>query len=73
MKLLRWDFPPLKWLVPDLIVDTGTTLLAGPPKIGKSAFLLKLIGDIANMGQRAFYFAGKMDIEDLKIELKNLG
>jgi hypothetical protein len=33
------DFPPLKYAVPGLIPE-GTTLLVGPPKIGKSWFVL---------------------------------
>ena len=72
LEITEMNFPPLKWLVPDLIVDTGTTLLAGPPKIGKSAFLLKLIGDIANVGQRAFYFAGEDGYRRLKDRTKKL-
>lgn len=35
----RQDFPPLKYAVPGLIPE-GTTLLVGPPKIGKSWFVL---------------------------------
>jgi len=37
--LERQDFPPLKYAVPGLIPE-GTTLLVGPPKIGKSWFVL---------------------------------
>jgi hypothetical protein len=37
--LKRQDFPPLKYAVPGLIPE-GTTLLVGPPKIGKSWFVL---------------------------------
>ncbi len=34
-ELLAHDFPPLRWIVPDL-VPAGLTLLVGSPKVGKS-------------------------------------
>ena len=35
------DFPPVRWTVPGIIPE-GSTLFVGPPKIGKSWFLLAL-------------------------------
>lgn len=44
--LLLLDLPPLKWIVPDLIPE-GTTLLAAPPKIGKSSLIYQACVEIA--------------------------
>jgi len=40
-QLMRIDFPPLSWIVPDLIAE-GLWVLAASPKIGKSWFALNL-------------------------------
>jgi hypothetical protein len=39
--LHRQEFPPLRWTIPGIIPE-GSTLFVGPPKIGKSWFLLNL-------------------------------
>ena len=39
--LLARDIPPLRWLVPDLIPE-GTTILAAPPKVGKSCLVYQI-------------------------------
>lgn len=44
------DFPPLRWAVPGIIPE-GSSLFVGPPKIGKSWFLLALCLALA-MGGR---------------------
>lgn len=44
--LLKLDLPPLRWVVPDLIPE-GTTLLAAPPKIGKSSLIYQTCAEIA--------------------------
>jgi len=44
--LLLLNLPPLKWIVPDLIPE-GTTLLAAPPKIGKSSLIYQACVEIA--------------------------
>lgn len=44
--LMAKEFPPLKWAVPD-IVPEGTSILAGKPKMGKSALALNLALAIA--------------------------
>jgi len=45
-ELLRMDFPDPRWAVPGLIAE-GVTLLAGPPKVGKSWLAFGLALDIA--------------------------
>lgn len=39
--LLDLDLPPLHWLVPDLVPE-GTTILAAPPKVGKSCLVYQI-------------------------------
>lgn len=39
--LLALDLPPLRWLVPDLVPE-GTTILAAPPKVGKSCLVYQI-------------------------------
>lgn len=51
-------FPPTRWAVPGIICE-GVTLLAGPPKVGKSWMALGLALAIAS-GRPAF---GNIDIE----------
>ena len=43
------EFPPLKWVIPDMIPE-GYTIVAGPPKLGKSWFVLAIILAIATPG-----------------------
>ena len=44
--LLRLDLPPLRWVVPDLVPE-GTTMLVAPPKIGKSSLVYQMCVEIA--------------------------
>lgn len=39
--LLAMDLPPLRWVVPGLIPE-GTTILAAPPKVGKSCLVYQV-------------------------------
>lgn len=39
--LLDLDLPPLRWIVPDLVPE-GTTILAAPPKVGKSCLVYQM-------------------------------
>lgn len=48
--LHRQEFEPLSWTVPGVIPE-GSTLFVGPPKIGKSWFLLALCLGVAVGGQ----------------------
>jgi hypothetical protein len=43
------NFPPIKYVVPGIIVE-GLTLLAGKPKIGKSWLLLEIADAVADRG-----------------------
>jgi len=51
-ELLTSNFPPLKWVVPDLLLE-GLTVLAGRPKLGKSWLALQ-IGQAVACGGRVF-------------------
>ncbi|WP_075333907.1 AAA family ATPase [Pseudonocardia sp. Ae717_Ps2] len=51
-ELMAMDFPTPRWAVPGVICE-GVTLLAGPPKVGKSWMSLGLALDIA-AGRPAF-------------------
>lgn len=44
--LLELDIPPLQWIVPDLLPE-GTTVLAGPPKLGKSCLVYQVAVEVA--------------------------
>jgi hypothetical protein len=56
--LLAHDFPEPRWAVPGIVAE-GLTVLAGPPKVGKSWFALNLAVAIAS-GSRAL---GRVEIE----------
>lgn len=48
--LLELDIPPLQWIVPDLLPE-GTTVLAGPPKLGKSCLVYQVAVEVALGGE----------------------
>ena len=48
--LLELDIPPLHWIVPDLLPE-GTTVLAGPPKLGKSCLVYQITVEVALGGE----------------------
>ena len=39
--LLELDLPPLRWILPELLPE-GTTVLAAPPKVGKSTLVYQV-------------------------------
>ena len=39
--LLELDLPPLRWIVPNLVPE-GTTIIAAPPKVGKSCLIYQI-------------------------------
>lgn len=39
-ELQQMNFPPVRWVVPEIIPE-GLTLLAGKPKLGKSWLVLE--------------------------------
>ena len=43
---LELDLPPLRMIVPDLLPE-GTTVLAAPPKVGKSCLVYQLAVEVA--------------------------
>ena len=49
-ELMAIEFPAPRWAVPGLIAE-GVTLLAGPPKVGKSWLLLSTALSIASGSQ----------------------
>lgn len=48
--LLALDLAPLHWVVPDLVPE-GTTILAAPPKIGKSCLVYQIAVEAAIGGE----------------------
>jgi DNA-binding MarR family transcriptional regulator len=48
--LLDLEIPELQWIVPDLIPE-GTTVLAGPPKLGKSCLVYQAVCEVALGGE----------------------
>jgi hypothetical protein len=48
--LLALDLPPLRWIVPDILPE-GTTILASPPKVGKSCFVYQVVAEVALGGE----------------------
>jgi len=44
--LLARDLPPLRWIVPEVIPE-GTTVLAAPPKVGKSCLVYQVAVEAA--------------------------
>lgn len=48
--LLALDIPELQWIVPRLLPE-GTTVLAGPPKLGKSCLVYQIAVEVALGGE----------------------
>lgn len=44
--LLALDLPPLRWIVPDVLPE-GTTVIAAPPKVGKSSLVYQIAVEVA--------------------------
>lgn len=62
------EFQPIQWLLPD-IFPIGSILLAGPPKLGKSVFILNLAVAVATDGQvYGGYTCGTGDVIGLFLE-----
>jgi len=49
-ELLDAEFPPLRWIVPNILPE-GLTFLAGRPKVGKSFLALQIACSVANGGR----------------------
>jgi len=67
-ELCEKKFNPIQWLLPD-ILPIGSTLLAGPPKLGKSVLALNLAVAVATDGQvYGGYVCGTGDVIYLALE-----
>jgi hypothetical protein len=81
-ELLNTNFPPIKWIVPNLIGE-GVTMINGAPKIGKSWFVLNLsiaaavggrfLGSIQTTKTETLYLALEDTERRLNSRLKTLG
>jgi len=49
-ELVKLDLPPLRWIVPDILPE-GTTVIASPPKIGKSCLIYQVVVETALGGE----------------------
>jgi hypothetical protein len=68
VELMQMEFPPVRWVVEDLI-PTGYTLLAGDPKVGKSWMVLDIAYSVS-CGQKIFggYHTDKSEVLYLALE-----
>jgi hypothetical protein len=48
--LLALDLPPLRWIVPELLPE-GTSVVASPPKVGKSCLVYQVVVEVAIGGE----------------------
>ena len=48
--LLALDLPPLRWIIPDLLPE-GTSILASPPKVGKSCLVYQMVVEVSLGGE----------------------
>jgi hypothetical protein len=48
--LLALELPPLQWIVPDALPE-GTTIVAAPPKVGKSCLVYQIAVEVALGGE----------------------
>lgn len=53
--ILATDYPEPRWAVKGMIPE-GTTIIAGPPKLGKSVFCLNLAVSVSEGGKALSYF-----------------
>ena len=60
--ILNTDYPPVQWVVPDIIPE-GLTKIDGGPKVGKSWLALHLATAVSNGG----YFMGSIKVEPREV------
>lgn len=65
-ELTRKEFAPIKWLIEPLLPCPSLTMLAGPPKVGKSWLCLFLALEVANHGHEVLYVANEDNERRLK-------
>jgi len=61
-EILATDYPPLKWVVPQIIPE-GLTKIDGSPKVGKSWLALHLASCVSHGG----YFMGSIEVEQKEV------
>lgn len=80
-ELLAAEFPPAKWIVPDLLPE-GLTILGGRPKIGKSWLALQIALAVASGGRvfdrpieraKVLYLALEDSYRRLQKRMKEMG
>ena len=52
-------FPPIDWLIPKLLPKPALTMLAGPPKVGKSWLCFFFALQVAEAGHEVVYLASE--------------
>ena len=71
-EVLDMEFPPQEWLIKDFL-PFGSAILAGPPQLWESYFVLSLIKQISEEDHEVFYYAGEDDARRIQRRMKELG
>ena len=71
-ELTRKEFPPINWLIEPLLPCPSLTMLAGPPKVGKSWLCLFLALEVANRGCEVLYIANEDNERRLKSRVNDV-
>lgn len=69
-ELAAATFAPIEWLLEPLLPKPSLTMLAGPPKVGKSWLCLFFALQIANQGHEVFYLANEDNERRLQSRLR---
>lgn len=70
--LFEKQFEETIWLVPDLLPTPNLTIVAGPPKVGKSWYVGLLAISIARSGHEVIYIANEDTEKRLQTRFKSL-
>ena len=65
-ELSKREFAPITWLIDELLPCPNLILVSGPPKCGKSWYVMGLAEAIAAMGHRVVYIANEDNERRLK-------
>lgn len=65
-------FPPIDWLIPQLLPKPALTMLAGPPKVGKSWLCFFFALQVAEAGHEVVYLASEDNDPRLQSRLSAL-
>ena len=63
-------FPPIEWLIPNLLPKPALTMLAGPPKVGKSWLCFFFALQVAEAGHEVVYISSEDN--DLRLQSRLL-